>query len=117
TTLRAYDMNEGTGLTVRDASGHQDGSMNSTLGWAQNGKFGPSVVSPGPRPSDGPAIDAGSASPPSGAFTMETWIKRAFVDIGGRVGGHFAAQDSQTGFSPRFDWSLDPQITLPIRPP
>lgn len=98
-TLRAYDMLEGAGLALRDASGRGDATMNSALGWDASGKFGPGVVVPGSDPS-GPAIDAGSARMPANAFTVEFWLKRT-----AHYGGVIAEQIAD-GDTPRWRLSL-----------
>src|SRR5262249_9182509 len=63
-TLRAYDMLEGSGLSLRDTSLNGDATMNGALGWDRNGKFGPAVVFPGDQPS-GPAVDTSANGMPA----------------------------------------------------
>ena len=46
-TLRAYDMLEGTGLTLSDASLTSDASMNGALGWERQGQVRASRRRPG----------------------------------------------------------------------
>jgi RHS repeat-associated protein len=86
---RNYDMSEGAGLNLRDASGHADATMASALGWTQQGKFGPAVVVPN---GNGPAINAGTAALPN-SFTVEFWMKRTSTDRGILFGNSVPGSD------------------------
>lgn len=78
---RIYDMGEGSGLGLRDASGHQDAQFPGAIGWVMDGPFGPAVQVPA-KATEAPGINAGSQSLPSGAFTIEFWMKRTESGLG-----------------------------------
>lgn len=74
--LRVFDMREGQGSTVHDATGNGDATLGSELTW-QSGKFGPAVRIPGDlTPEPRPAINAGYGPQPSCDFTVEMWVRR-----------------------------------------
>ena len=101
TTLRSFDMLEGSGLTLADASGNGTATLNGAVGWNTFGKFGPAVLVPAVGLT-GPAMLTGSSASPTGAFTIETWFKRLLVNGTDKVDGMVAAQDGVSGAGPRF---------------
>jgi RHS repeat-associated protein len=111
-TRRMYDMLEGTGLSLIDASGYSNASLDSSLGWTSQGKFGPGVVFPGnngPEPKN--AITSGSSGNPQGAFTIEFWLQRT----NNNDGGHIA--DTLQGSTPQWYLSIqNNRMTLDVWP-
>src|SRR5437660_11365682 len=97
-------MLEGTGLTLGDAAAHGSAGMNGALGWQTYGKFGPAVVVPSQN-LGGAAISTDASASPSGAFTIETWVRRQYVRGTDVVDGEIAAQDWVPRAGPR--WMLD----------
>jgi hypothetical protein len=88
--MRIFDMREGSGSTLSDATGNGSASMGSELSWG-TGKFGPAVLIPGDQtPEPRPAIYAGYGPQPACAFTAELWLKRL---TGHNYGGQLIQQE------------------------
>ncbi|MFH1906978.1 MAG: NBR1-Ig-like domain-containing protein [Chloroflexota bacterium] len=88
---RVFDMREGTGLTLYDATGNGNATMSGELSWTSSGKFGPAVLIPGDQtPEPRPAIYAGYGPQPDCNFTAELWLKRL---SGHNYGGQLMQQE------------------------
>ncbi|MCX6020437.1 MAG: hypothetical protein NTZ05_01675 [Chloroflexi bacterium] len=85
-TVRAYDMRAGSGLTLQDASGKFDATLQPQHTWVA-GKFSYAILNPCDcTPEPRLLIRAGSNDMPSSAFTIEGWVRfRAGDDGGGMI--------------------------------